>query len=174
MPDPTIVVEPVVRHVEVAAPIDTCFRTFVDGFDTWWPREHHIGEDREVVEFRIEPKVGGRCYDVDTNGVECHWGTVLAHEPPRRLTFAWHIQADFMTIDHNPALQSEVEITFEPLGPDKTAVRLEHKHLERHAGGDGLRASVDSEGGWGILLNRFADVAEGRQPRPLLPAGGQG
>ncbi len=65
----------VIREVEVAAPLATCFKVFVDGFDTWWPREHHLGEDRDVVEFRIEPEVGGRCYVVDRDGGVSHWGT---------------------------------------------------------------------------------------------------
>ena len=34
-----------------------------------------------MVDFRIERAVGGRCYDVDTDGGECHWGTVLVLEP---------------------------------------------------------------------------------------------
>ena len=56
---------PVIREVDVAAPLATCFEVFVDGFDSWWPREHHVGGDRDVVEFRIEPEVGGRCYDIE-------------------------------------------------------------------------------------------------------------
>ena len=52
MNEPTTAIEPVVREVVVAAPIETCFRTFVDGFATWWPPEHHIGEDRTVDRVR--------------------------------------------------------------------------------------------------------------------------
>lgn len=164
-------VAPVVRETVVAAPVDTCFTTFVEGFATWWPNEHHIG-DRTVVDFRIEPRVGGRCYDVDTEGGENHWGTVLALEPPTRFLFAWHIQGDW-TIDPDPARQSEVEVTFTRIDDTHTAVRLEHRMLERHgAGAEGVRAGVHSPGGWGGLLVRFADVAEGRPPRPLPTSAG--
>src|SRR3954454_2692564 len=163
---PETILPSVVREISVAAPIDTCFKIFVDGFATWWPPSHHIG-DRDVVDFRIEPVVGGRCYDIDTDGGECHWGTVLALEPPRRVAFAWHIQSDW-TVDRDPARQSEVEVTFTALNPQRTSVRLEHKKLERHGGGaHDLRTGIDSEGGWTILLNRFGDVAEGRDPRPI-------
>lgn len=174
MPDPTAspvvppVVPPVVKEAVVAAPIDTCFKTFVDGFNTWWPREHHIGEDRSIVEFVLEPTVGGRAYDIDSDGGQCHWGTVLVHEPLTRLVLAWHIQADFKTIDLDPARQSEVEVSFAALGREKTAVRLEHRHIGRHGpGAERLRGAVDSPGGWPILLARFADAVEGRPPRPL-------
>lgn len=169
MAEPATTLAPVVREVVVAAPIDTCFRTFVDGFGTWWPSEHHIGEHRTIISFQIEPKVGGRCYDVDTDGGENHWGTVLAIEPPTRFVFAWHIQGDW-SIDRDPERQSEVEVSFAVIDPERTAVRLEHRHLERHGGGAaGVHQGIDSPGGWSITLARFADVTEGRSPRPLPP-----
>ncbi len=171
MPEPTATVAPVVREAVVGAPIDTCFTTFVDGFPTWWPPEHHIGENRTIVASRIEPTVGGRCYDLDTDGGECHWGTVLVLDRPTRLVLAWHIQADW-TIDHDPGCQSEIEVTFEALAPDRTAVRLEHGRLERHgAGAVGMRDGVSGDGGWTLLVGRFSDVAEGREPRPVVGAG---
>jgi uncharacterized protein YndB with AHSA1/START domain len=163
---PEVTVPSVIREILVAAPIETCFTTFVDGFATWWPPSHHIG-DRTVVDFRIEPMVGGRCYDVDTEGGECHWGTVLTLERPTRVVFAWHIQGDW-TINLDPLRQSEVELTFVAVQPEQTTVRLEHKHLERH-GGDavGVHDGIDGPGGWTVLVNRFGDVAEGRPPREL-------
>jgi uncharacterized protein YndB with AHSA1/START domain len=163
---PDTVTAPIVRSIVVAAPVATCFTTFVDGFDRWWPPEHHIG-DRTIVEFRIEPQVGGRCYDMDTEGGVCQWGTVLAYEPPTRLVLAWHVQGDW-TIDLAPSRQSEVELLFRAVSPEQTEVRLEHRELDRHGeGAGGLRAGVEGAGGWGGSLARFADVAEGRAPRPL-------
>jgi uncharacterized protein YndB with AHSA1/START domain len=170
MNEPTTAIEPVVREVVVAAPIETCYRTFVDGFATWWPPEHHIGDDRTIAEFILEPFVGGRCYDVDTDGGDCQWGTVLVVDPPTRLVLAWHIQGDW-TIDLDPAHQSEVEVTFTAVDPTTTVVRLEHGCLERHGeGAIGLHSGVSGEGGWTVLLGRFGDVAEGRPPRPVIGA----
>jgi uncharacterized protein YndB with AHSA1/START domain len=174
MPDPTMsetatTVPPVIREAIVAAPIETCFSTFVDGFTTWWPKSHHIGE-HDAVEFAIEPRVGGRCYDVDTTGAESHWGTVLVYEPPTELVLAWHVQADW-TCDLDPDRQSEVVVTFTPIDSQRTTVRLEHRHLERH--GDGaadLRRSIDSPGGWTWLVDRYIDVASGLPPRDMPDA----
>jgi uncharacterized protein YndB with AHSA1/START domain len=164
-------VQPVVREVVVRAPLETCFRTFVDGFNSWWPPEHHIGDDRTIVKFRIEPFVGGRCYDVDTNGGECQWASVLSYEPPRRLVLAWHIQGDW-TIDLDPSRQSEIDITFATLDDERTAVRLEHGRLERHGdGASGLQAGIAGDGGWSSLLLRFMDAAEDRVPRALPTPG---
>jgi hypothetical protein len=169
MADSTTAVEPVVREIIVQADVETCFTTFVDGFATWWPVEHHIGEERTIAAFTIEPFVGGRCFDVDTDGGECQWGTVLLHDAPTHFALAWHIQGDW-TVDQDPAKQSEVHVTFEALDDERTAVRLEHRNLDRHGpGGEGLRTSIDSPGGWGVLIGRFGDVAEGREPRPLPP-----
>jgi uncharacterized protein YndB with AHSA1/START domain len=172
MTDQLATVEPIVRTITVHAPPDVCFRTFVDRWADWWPREHHIGQDREITELYLEGKTGGRAYDVDTNGTECQWGTVLAYEPPTRLVIAWHIQPDFTTIDRDVNRSSEVEVTFTPMGDDRTQVRLVHGQLERHGDGAGsMRDSVgNEEAGWGFLIHRFADVVEGRPPRRLPAA----
>jgi uncharacterized protein YndB with AHSA1/START domain len=164
-------VAPVVRTIEVGAPPETCFRVFVDEFGSWWPREHHIGDDRTIAAEHVEAFVGGRMYDVDTNGGECHWGTVLAIDPPTRFTFAWHIQGDW-TIDLDPDHQSEVEVTFSPLDDGRTLVRLAHDQLHRHGdGAGGMREGVAGAGGWGFLIGRAADVIEGRPPRPVPTEG---
>ena len=158
---------PIVRELVVRTPIDTYFHVFVEGIDSWWPREHHIGADRTVTEFRVEPFAGGRCYDVDTGGGESVWGTVLAVEPPDRFAFAWHVQTDW-TIDLDPARQSEVEVTFATIDAETTKVRLEHRGIERHGpGAAGMHVAVSSPGGWSAGLNRLGDVLEGRAPRPL-------
>ena len=102
------------------------------------------------------PKVGS------ASGAPC-WPSTR----PTRLVFAWHIQGDW-TVDLDPARQSEAEVTFTAIDDTHTAVHMEHRRLERHgagAAGRGARASR-SEGGWTVLLGRFADVAEGRAPRP--------
>jgi uncharacterized protein YndB with AHSA1/START domain len=172
MTDQVATIEPIVRSVTVQATPAVCFHTFVDRWADWWPREHHIGQDREITELHLEGRVGGRAYDVDTNGMECQWGTVLAYEPPARLVIAWHIQPDFTTIDRDVNRSSEVEVTFSAVDDEHTQVRLVHGQLGRHGEGAGsMHDSVGNDhGGWGFLVHRFADVVEGRPPRPLPPA----
>jgi Activator of Hsp90 ATPase homolog 1-like protein len=167
MLDPTLTVDPVIRESVVRASLVTCFTTFVDRIATWWPPEHHVGGP--ASDMRIEPEVGGRCYDVTEDGSESQWGTVLVFDRPDRLCFAWHVQADW-TIDLDPQRQSDVDVTFTASGADQTVVRIEHRHLERHGdGAPGLRVGVDSPGGWSAIVARFVDAAEGREPRPLPP-----
>ena len=44
--------------VTVQAPIERAFTVFTDGFDSWWPRGHHIGT-AEMAQAVIEPRLGG-------------------------------------------------------------------------------------------------------------------
>ncbi len=53
----------------------------------------------------------------------------------------------------------EVEVRFIPEG-QATRVELEHRNIERFgAQADTVRASLDSPGGWGGLLDLFARAA---------------
>ena len=146
---------PVRKSVSVAASPQRAFEVFTAGFDRWWPRSHSIGE-APLKTAVIEPRVGGRWYGLLENGAEQPWGDVLAWAPPARLVLAWRIGADW-TYDAN--LTTEVEVTFVPEGA-ATRVTLEHRLLENMgAAGEGARANFDSEGGWGMLLGLFAELA---------------
>ena len=144
------------KSVTVKASVEQAFKVFTDGFDTWWPRSHHVGK-QPMVKAVIETRAGGRCFGREADGVECQWGTVTAWEPPRRLVIAWHIAPNFQVLDSNPAKSSEVEIRFTPEPDGTTRVDLEHRHLERHgADFEKLRAAVASPGGWSGLLQMYA------------------
>lgn len=83
-------IAPVRKSVVVKASVEDAFRIFTDGFDTWWPREHHIGSSPLRRAF-IEGRVGGRCSSDQEDGTDCPWGTVTVWEPPHRFVFAWQI-----------------------------------------------------------------------------------
>ena len=147
------------KTVTVKADAEHAFDVFTGGFDTWWPRSHHIGK-KPMQKAVLEPRVGGRCYGREADGNECQWGTVTAWEPPRRLMIAWHIAPNFQATDLDPASSSEVEIRFTPEANGMTRVDLEHRHLERHGSDfEKLRTSVAGPGGWGGLLQMFGRTA---------------
>ena len=50
----------------------------------------HTGPD--PVDCAIEPRVGGRVFERAADGHETAWGTVLAYDPPHRLTFSWIVE----------------------------------------------------------------------------------
>jgi uncharacterized protein YndB with AHSA1/START domain len=143
--------------ISVGVPIERAFRVFTARFDTWWPREYHIGS-AEMAEAILEPREGGRWYERGADGSECQWGRVLAWEPPHRLVVTWQINGEWQ-YDPDPDHASEVEVRFSADGPDRTTVELEHRLLERIVGGQALRHGIEQGGSWRALLARFAEAA---------------
>jgi uncharacterized protein YndB with AHSA1/START domain len=129
----------------VEVPIDEAFRFFTEDIGAWWNADHHIIE-APLSHMVFDPFVGGHVYDVGTDGSECRWSRVLVYDPPRRVVFSWDINAQW-AIETDPALCSEVEVSFTAEGPASTRVVLQHHHLERH--GDGLLPQLDGiRNGW--------------------------
>jgi uncharacterized protein YndB with AHSA1/START domain len=148
---------PVRKTVTVEASKEHAFSVFTDGFSTWWPIDtHHIGA-ADVATMGIEPYVGGRCYERGVDGSECEWARVKVFEPPDRLVVVWQLNADWA---YDPGMTSEVEVHFVAEGPHTTRVELEHRGLDSYGVRSGeVRAALDSEGGWGGLIARFAGAA---------------
>ena len=144
--------------VVVEAPLERAFSVFTDGIDSWWPREHTIGE-APLAEMVLEHRVGGRAFGRDVNGGECDWGRVLSYEPPTRLVVSWDINLQWKREEH-AARASEFEVRFIAEGPNRTRVELEHRKLERHGDGwEKMRDAVGSPEGWGAGLEAFAGAA---------------
>ena len=155
----TTTIAPVVKSVTVNASAEHAFRVFTAGFDTWWPRSHHIGTSpmRRAV---IEGFVGGRCYAEQEDGSDCPWGEVTVWEPPHRFVFAWLITPEWK-YQPNRSKASEVEVKFTAIDANKTRVELEHRHFERYGeGGETMRKGVSGEMGWPALMDQFKAAAE--------------
>lgn len=142
------------KSITVAVSQQRAFEVFTTQLGTWWPKQYSIGE-ADMADFVLEPKVGGRWYEVGVDGKECETGRVIAFEPPDRLVLAWHLDGSWQ-YDPDPAHASEVEVRFIPEGDTSTRVELEHRGFERHgAGAEGVQGIVDSPQGWGYLLELF-------------------
>jgi uncharacterized protein YndB with AHSA1/START domain len=150
---------PAVRvSVTVNAPIEKAFRVFTEGFNTWWPAEHHIG-DADMKEAVIEGRAGGRWYERGVDGSECDWGSVLTYDPPQRIVLSWHLNGEWR-YDPDPSRASTVDVRFTDLGGGQTRVDFEHRDLDRHGpGGADIHKAVSGDGGWSGLLNRYAETA---------------
>ncbi|WP_027346863.1 SRPBCC family protein [Hamadaea tsunoensis] len=147
---------PVRRQITVPLAPAEAFELFAEGIDRWWIRGHKIGAAplRAVV---LEPRAGGRWYEIGDDGSECDWGKVLVWEPPHRLVLAWQLDADWA---YDPDLVTEVEVTFAETGTRTTAVTIEHRDLDRFgATAPQVRTSLDSPNGWAGLLDAYAGVA---------------
>ena len=146
---------PVRKSIFVSAPPDRAFEVFTSGIGRWWPKSHKIGPS-DLERPVIEPRSGGRWYELDVDGSECEIGKVAAWEPPHRLVLIWQLTPEFT---YDPDLITEVEVQFTPEG-DGTRVELEHRDLERMGEkADAMREAVSGPGGWPALLELFADEA---------------
>jgi len=144
---------PVVKSITVEAPIGHAFEFFTNGIGTWWPTSHSIGASALKTAV-IEPKAGGRWYEIGEDGSECQWGDVLAWDAPNRVVLAWRIGLDWR---YDPNLLTEVEVTFTALDHKTTRVDLEHRLLENMGDkADAARETFDSPGGWPGLLAGYA------------------
>ena len=141
--------------IVVDAPIERAFSVFTEGIGSWWPAEHHILQ-AELAGMVFELRQGGHIYDRGVDGSECHWGRVLAYEPPTRVVFSWDISPQWQ-IEPDPGNTSEVEVRFIAETPERTRVELEHRHLDRHGPGwQAVSDGVDGTEGWPLYLQRFA------------------
>jgi uncharacterized protein YndB with AHSA1/START domain len=147
------------KTIVVAAPQERAFRVFTEGMASWWPMDSHTIGSSPMRDAVMEPRAGGRWYEVGEDGSQTDWGQVIAWEPPARVVLGWQLND---TWAYDPGLVTEIEVSFTPEEGGRTRVTLEHRNLERY--GDKAQQMAEifgstSEGGWTGLLQRFANVA---------------
>jgi uncharacterized protein YndB with AHSA1/START domain len=146
-------IEPLSLEFEVDCPPDHAFEVWTARISTWWPADHTVTGDDDLLVV-LEPHEGGRIYERSTAGIEHDWGWVTAWEPPDRLVYRWHLRRDRSDA-------TEVEIRFQPLGPDRTRVEIVHRDWER-LGADGQAWRDRNAGGWATLLPHYIAAADTR------------
>jgi Activator of Hsp90 ATPase homolog 1-like protein len=143
----------VTKSVVVNVSQQRAFDVFTTGFDSWWPRSHHLAES-PLKEFVMEPREGGGWYGICEDGTKSYAGRVLRWDPPNALTLAWQITGEWQ---YDPDFVTEVDVHFIAEAPDRTRVELEHRNLDRHGDGwEQMRDAVGSPDGWGGGLRRYA------------------
>lgn len=144
-------IEPVRAEVTVSGSVEDAFRLFTEEIGSWWPLDTHAMDADRATGAAIEPRRGGRVYEIHEDGTEADWGTVLTWDPPRRLVLSWKP-------NRNPHPPTEVEIRFEPADPG-TRVELVHRGWERLGpDAESARTSYGSDGGWHLVLGRYASA----------------
>ena len=117
---------------------------------------HHIGKT-PPTRFVLEEKLGGRWYSEHEDGSVCENGKVLVWDPTSRLVIGWQLTA---TWQYDPSFSTDVELRFIAETPKRTRVELEHRDLERYgATAPDFRKSIDSDGGWSLIIGEFARIA---------------
>ena len=118
--------DPITKTIEVPCNAQVAFTTFVTRVSSWWPLDKHsvsAMDGKVAKEVVIEPKTGGKVYEVGHDDTLHPWGTVTRYEPHRLVAMDWHIGM--------PAENaSEVTVRFEQLTPKRTRVELTHARWE--------------------------------------------
>jgi uncharacterized protein YndB with AHSA1/START domain len=143
------------KTIAVNAPIDRAFAVFASRMGDWWHKEHSIAKGTTQKDVVVEPRAGGRWYEVGADGSEHPWGRVIAYDPPRRLVLAWQLTREFA---YDPDFETTVEILFTEQDGG-TRVEFEHRDLER-MGADAAEMLEGMDGGWGMLLDLYKAAAE--------------
>ena len=146
---------PIRKTLRVKAPQARAFEVFMAGMGRWWPKGHSLlqSPQRDVV---LEPRAGGRWYEVGEDGSEYQWGRVLEWQAPDRALLAWQLTGEWA---YDPDFMTEIEIRFRADG-DHTIVEFEHRGLEafERTARDGHVMGMDE--GWGAILAGYKAEVE--------------
>ena len=150
---------PIRKSLRVRAGRQKAFDTFAGAMGSWWLKTHSLVESgqKDVI---IEPRAGGRWYEIGNDGSEKQWGRVLAWEAPDRLLLAWQLNAEWT---YDPDFETTIEVRFTADG-DHTIVDFEHRDLDRYGdNAEAVRGDYESgmDGGWGELLAGYQAAVEG-------------
>jgi DNA-binding transcriptional ArsR family regulator/uncharacterized protein YndB with AHSA1/START domain len=152
----TVSIAPVKKVLTVNAAQAHAFDVFTAGIDRWWPKSHSLGRT-PMVKSVVEMRLGGRWYTVHEDGEECVVGHIRTWEPPHRLVVSWEVNSQWRP---DPAVASEVEVTFFAEGVKVTRVELEHRKFEALGAESGEKMRGDVNGGWPGILELFKNEAE--------------
>jgi hypothetical protein len=127
---------------------DHAFDVWTRSIGMWWPPDHTMSGDPDAVV--IEGHIGGRLFERARNGTEHEWGVVTEWDPPRALTFTWHL-------GRSPEDASEVAVRFISDDDSHTQVTIEHRGWERLADRGDVRERTCAN--WRYVVGHFADCA---------------
>ena len=151
-----VMIAPVRKSIRVNASPTHAFEVFTSGLGRWWPRDKGIGK-MPMKAAVMEPRLGGRWYELAEDGTETNVGKIIVWEPPHRFVMTWDINSQWKP---DTTIGSEIEVKFIPDGGNATRVELEHRKFEQMGAeqGETMRNAVD--GGWPGMLEQFKTEAE--------------
>lgn len=145
---------PVCKSIRVNAPQARAFDVFTLRMGTWWPPSHSLLKS-PCKETRVEPRAGGRWYQIGEDGSECDNGKVLLWQPPSKVILSWQINSKFV---FDEKVESEIEVNFIAENAGVTRVELKHRIITVDDA-EALRKAVDAPNGWTAILENYARVA---------------
>jgi catechol 2,3-dioxygenase-like lactoylglutathione lyase family enzyme len=153
-PRPSEAAAPIALTVELAAAPDVAFDAFTRRRGEWWHEAYSPGG---LVAVNVGAEVGAPVTLSLADGTTYPWGAVTVWDPPRRF-------AQTFTLAQDSEYPSTLDVRFGQRADGGCTVRFEHGGWTAANVADRARFTE-----WGILLGRFAAVAEGRPVPPLPP-----
>jgi uncharacterized protein YndB with AHSA1/START domain len=138
-------VESITKEIRVSLTPEAAFRLFTEGMSTWWPLDSHSVSGARARSVVCDGRSEGRIYEVEDDGTEHLWGTVIKWEPPSLFVFTWHPGRD-----SSSAQQVHVSFTPESEG---TLVRLVHSGWEK-LGEEAAHTRRGYDTGWDLVLGK--------------------
>jgi uncharacterized protein YndB with AHSA1/START domain len=135
------------KSIRVERSPEVSFRAFCEEIGQWWPKGRTFS-DKILTNMIIEGRIGGRLYEIHSDGSEYEIGRVTAYQPPRVVAFSWRAPSWEMA--------TQVEVRFIPDGSG-TRVELEHSGWEQAAAM--LEARKNYDGGWDRMLGHYLSHA---------------
>ena len=142
--------ESLVFEFDVNCTVEHAFDVWTVDTSRWWPADHSFSGERGLT-VQFEPRVGGRIFERTTKGEEYDWGEIVSWDPPKRLTYLWHLGSD-----RSDATEVEISFASSDVG---TAVRIEHRGWERF-GASAEERQANNRKGWGAVVPLFEAAAQ--------------
>jgi uncharacterized protein YndB with AHSA1/START domain len=148
------VIDPLRLSVEVGCGPERAFELWTAETSRWWP-DDHTATGTAPARIVFEPHEGGGVFEVTTAGERVDWGRVLEWDPPRGLTYLWHLRQD-------RADATEVRIAFVPIEGGGTRLEIEHRGWDRLGARGPDRRDANQRGWAGLLPHFVAECTAGR------------
>ncbi len=141
---------PIHKTTQVPLSPQDAFDLFLEGLDTWWPKDSHatLGPDAKLV---VEARKSGKITEVGPDGTENLWGRIIAWEPGKYLAFTWFPE------------DNEEDATVVAVSFHRTDIgtRLELTHGDSEVLGDAADAvSTSYLIGWDLVLGSYCFAAK--------------
>jgi uncharacterized protein YndB with AHSA1/START domain len=143
-------IPPIVKIATVRCDPAKAFLVFTVDIGRWYPLA--VASLNHAIDCRLEPRVGGRLYEIGVDGQETSWGHVLEWNPPHSLALSWKAHC-------SDEEAQRIDISFRAVS-EGTEVKLVHSGWEKlQVNGSGLRDQYNQ--GWTEIFERrfkaFAD-----------------
>lgn len=133
--------EPVIVETTVDTGDEAAFDAFVLRINDWWPMDPFSMSKGTLS---MDPILGGQIIETSADGKCFVWGHVTAIEKPHRIELAWYVGSTVETA-------TQISVTFDPFGEDRTVVRLVQSGWEA-LGDKAAQIRTQNDGGWRQIL----------------------